>query len=112
EDTTKRWGVGLGSAGPELRADTKAQMATMGHEYLVYDTCKITNALLQGDGHPLVHRDLPQLVHIGGLAHYLSPPAYRTNETGDVEPDWTRYEIMAARHQVTRYTADTLRALS
>ena len=111
DDTAERWGVGLGSAGPELRDDTKKQMAAMGHEYMVYDTAKITNALLQGDGHPLVHRDLPQLVHIGGLAHFLSPPAYRTNEQGEVEPDWTRYEVMAARHQVTRFCADTLRAL-
>jgi hypothetical protein len=111
DETCDRWGVGLGSAGPELRDDTKARMASMGHEYLVYDTCKITNALLQGDGHPLVHRDLPQLVHIGGLAHYLGPPEYRTTETGEVEPDWTRYEIMGDRHEVTRYTARTLRHL-
>lgn len=110
DDTTRRWGVGLGSAGPELRDDTKAKLATMGHEYLVYDTGKIVNALLQGDGHELVHRDLPQLVHIGGLAHYLSPPAYRTTDEGAVEPDWTRYEIMAARHEVARYTARTLQA--
>ncbi len=111
DETCARWGVGLGSAGPELRDDTKARMAEMGHgHYIVYDTAKIVNTLLQGDGHPLVHRDLPQLVHIGGLAHYLSPPGYRTTESGEVEPDWTRFEIMTARHEVTRYTARTLRA--
>lgn len=112
DQTTRRWGVGLGSAGPELRDDTKAEMASMGHRYIVYDTAKIVNALLQADGHPLVHRDLPQLVHIGGLAHYLSPPAYRTNEQGETEPDWTRYETMAARHEVTRFTARTLQSLA
>lgn len=112
DETTARWGVGLGSAGPELRDDTKAAMASMGHQYLVYDTAKITNALLQHDGHRLVHRDLPQLVHIGGLAHYLAPPAYRTTDEGEVEPDWTAYASMAGRHEVTRHTARTLRALA
>jgi hypothetical protein len=112
DETCARWGVGLGSAGPELRDDTKARLAEMGHgHYIVFDTAKIVNTLLQGDGHPLVHRDLPQLVHIGGLAHYLSPPAYRTTESGEVEPDWTRFEIMTARHEVTRHTARTLRHL-
>lgn len=112
DETCARWGVGLGSAGPELRPDAKAAMASMGHEYLVYDTAKIVNALLQHDGHPLIHQDLPQLIHIGGLAHYLAPPAYRTTETGETEPDWTRYDSMAARHEVTRFTARTLRALA
>lgn len=108
--TCERWGVGLGSAGPELREDVTALLATHGHSYLVYDTAKIVNALLQLDGGTLVHRDLDQLVHIGGLAHYLSPPAYRTTDGGEVEPDWTRFEIMAARHEVTRHTAGLLRA--
>lgn len=112
DDTTARWGVGLGSGGPELRDDAKAAMASMGHEYMVYDTTKIVNALLQYDGHPLVHLDLPQLVHIGGLAHYLSPPAYWTTDEGELEPEWTVYETMRDRHEVTRYTARTLRALS
>jgi hypothetical protein len=112
DDTTARWGVGLGSAGPELRDDAKAAMAAMGHEYLVYDTGKIVNALLQGDGHTLVHEELPQIVHVGGLAHYLSPPAYRTTDEGEIEPDWTSYESMAVRHEVTRFTARTLTALA
>lgn len=112
DDTSQRWGVGLGSAGPELRDDTKAAMAAMGHEYLVYDTAKIVNALLQADGHGVVHHDLPQLVHIGGLAHYLSPSSYWTTDTGETEPEWTRYATMATRHEFTRYTARTLQALA
>ena len=112
DETCARWDVGLGSAGPELRDDTKAAMASLGHEYLVYDTAKIVNALLQHDGHSLIHEDLPQLIHIGGLAHYLAPPAYRTTETGETEPDWTRFDSMTARHEVTRFTARTLRALA
>lgn len=112
DQVCQRWGVGLGSAGPELRDDAKAAMASMGHSYLVYDTAKIVNALLQHDNDTLVHADLQQLVHIGGLAHYLAPPAHRTTDEGEVEPDWTQYESMADRHEVTRYTARTLQALA
>ena len=82
------------------------------HRGKVVDTAKIVNCLLQHDGGRLVHLELPQLVHIGGLAHYLFPPAYRTTPEGIVEPDWTVHEIMAPRHEVTRYTARTLRALA
>ena len=63
------------------------------------------------NGNDLIHLDLPQLVHIGGLAHYLSPPAYRTNERGEQEPDWTVWDSMVTRHEVTRFTALTLRAM-
>lgn len=112
EETIARWSVGLGSAGPELRPDATEALASLGHRFLVYDTAKIVNCLLQHDGHRLVHRDLPQLVHIGGLAHYLSPPAYRTTEAGETEPDWTVHDSMAARHAVTRYCARVLRALA
>ena len=109
---SERWGVGIGSAGPELRPDATEALASMGHRFMVYDTGKIVNCLLQHDGHRLVHLDLPQLVHIGGLSHYLFPPAYRTIADGVVEPDWTVHEVMAPRHEVTRYTARTLRALA
>lgn len=112
DEVANRWGVGLGSAGPELRPEATAALASQGHRFLVYDTAKIVNCLLQHDGHRLVHRDLSQLVHIGGLAHYLAPPAYRTTETGETEPDWTVHEVMAARHEVTRHAARTLRSLA
>lgn len=110
DETTRRWGVGFGSAGPDLTDAATAAMASLGHCYLVYDTAKIVNALLQADGHGLVHRDLPQLVHIGGLAHYLAPPSHRTTDDGEVEPDWTAYASMVDRHQVTRYAARVLKA--
>lgn len=111
DDTTARWGVGLGSAGPDLTEAAKARMAAMGHEYIVYDTAKIVNALLQADGHRLVHRDLPQLIHIGGLSHYLSPPGgYITLDDGEVAPDFARWGI-TDRYHVTKFTALTLRRL-
>lgn len=112
EDTCTRWEVGFGSAGPDLRPDARALLDAHGHTYIVFDTGKIVNILLQLDGHPLVHEELDQLVHIGGLSHYLYPPGWRTTETGEVEPDWTAWETMSVRHEVARYTARTLRALA
>lgn len=112
DETCARWSVGLGSAGPDLSALAAARLAEMGHQYLVYDTAKIVNALLQGDGHSLVHSESDQLVHIGGLSHYLSPSGYRTDERGEQAPEWTRWDSMGARHEVTRYTARTLQALT
>lgn len=112
EDTTARWGVGLQSAGPDLSPEAKARLAELGHTYVIYDTAKIVNALLQADGYRLAHSDLTQLVHIGGLAHYLSPSGYRTDERGERAPEWTRWDTMAGRHEVTRFTARTLRCLA
>jgi hypothetical protein len=110
DDTTERWGIGLGSAGPELSDAAKARMAEMGHDYKVYDTGKIVNALFQADGHRLVHEDLPQLIHIGGLSHYMSPAGYVTLKNGEVEPEWVRWGI-TDRFQVSRFTSLTLHAL-
>jgi hypothetical protein len=110
DDTTARWGVGLGSAGPDLSDAAKARLAEQGHTYIVYDTAKIVNALLQADGHRLVHEDLPQLIHIGGLSHYLSPAEYITLADGEEAPEWARWGI-TDRYHVTRFTALTLHQL-
>jgi hypothetical protein len=112
DEVWKRWGVKIGSAGPELNPEAKAQMASMGHEYIVYDAGKIVNALLQADGHRVEHRELPQLVHIGGLSHFLDPGSYKTNDKGERVPDWTLYPNMGDRHMVSRFAAMTLRALA
>lgn len=110
DDTTERWAVGLGSAGPELSDAAKGRLAELGHRYAVYDTGKIVNALLQADGHRLVHRDLPQLIHIGGLSHYLSPTEWVTLDDGEQAPEWVRWGI-TDRYHVSRFTALTLRRL-
>jgi hypothetical protein len=110
DETSDRWGVGLGSAGPDLSDETKATMDKMGQLYLIYDTGKIVNILLQADGNRLVHEDLPQLVHIGGLSHYLSPSAYITLDDGEEAPEWARWGI-TDRYHVTKFTALTLRQL-
>jgi hypothetical protein len=109
DDTTARWGVGLGSAGNDVSAAGKAKLAEMGHDYIVYDTGKIVNALFQGDGHHLVHEDLPQLIHIGGLSHYLSPASYITLD-GEEVPEWVRYGVNDRFH-VTKFAGLTLREL-
>jgi hypothetical protein len=110
EETTARWGIGLGSAGPELSDHAKERLRQMGIEYLVFDTAKLVNTFMQADGHALVHHDLPQLIHIGGLSHYIAPSSYRTTETGEQAPEWTRWDNMATRHDVTRFTAHCLLA--
>lgn len=112
DETADRWGVGLGSAGPELSDDACAQLARLGLDYRLYDTGKIMNALLQADGHRLAHRDVPQLVHIGGMSHYLSPPGgYITLDDGEQAPDFARWGLNDRFH-VTKFTARTLRELT
>lgn len=110
DDTLARWEIGLGSAGPELGDAAKAHMAEAGHDYRVYDTGKIANILMQLDGHSLVHFDHPDLIHIGGLSHFISPPDVGA-KGGEVEtPSWARYQGMEVRLAVTKYTAAVLRS--
>jgi hypothetical protein len=122
--TRERWGVHLYSVGPEIPDDAKAQLASMGHDYLLYDTAKLVNALVQADGHTLVHTELDQVVHIGGLTHYLFPGPYETGddgerrpggfiegEDGEQVPHWVVHDIVQDRYAVTRYTAGLLKHL-
>jgi hypothetical protein len=108
--TCARWGVGLGSAGPELAEATRVRLASAAHLYRVYDTGKIVNILLQLDGRTLRHVDPDELIHIGGMSHFLSPPD--SAEGGEVEtPSWAVYHGMEPRLAVTRHTAALLRSL-
>jgi hypothetical protein len=110
DDTLTRWGIGLGSAGPELSDAAKARMAEAGHRYRIYDTGKIANILLQLDGHGLSHFDHPDLIHIGGLSHFISPPDPGA-KGGEVEtPSWAKYGGMEVRLAVAKYTAAVLRS--
>jgi hypothetical protein len=74
EDTAARWGVGFGSAGPQLDDAAKARLAEAGHDYWLWDTAKLLGTFFQLDGHTLTHHEPPGLLHIGGMSHYLSPP--------------------------------------
>ena len=112
DEVCDRWQVGLGSAGPELSAEATAALASLGHRYLVYDTAKIVNILLQHDGYGVVHIEHENLMHIGGMSHYLAPPKYIVRGEGrEPEPDWVRYQGMESRHEVARFTATMLREL-
>lgn len=108
DDTRQRWKVGLGSAGPDLSDEAAEAMATVRRRFLVYDTAKIVNILLTAGGHPILHRDLPTLLHIGGLSHYISPSAYMITEDGRREPDWAKWSLVAPRLEVARLTANLL----
>ena len=112
DETCARWGVGLGSAGPDLADEARTQLVTIGHHYKVYDTGKIVNILLQVDGRSLCHIDPDELIHIGGMSHFLSPPDPGAAD-GEVEtPAWAAYHGMEPRLAVTRYTAALLRGLA
>ena len=110
DETLDRWGVGLGSAGPGLSAATRARLAEAGREFHVYDTAKIANILFQLDGNSLCHFDHPELVHIGGLSHFLSPGEPGAKGGEEATPRWGRVAGVKARLEVTRYTAALLRS--
>lgn len=112
DETCARWGVGLGSAGPDCSDETRARLVAAGHEYLIYDTGKIVNILFQEDGNVLDHFEHPELMHIGGLSHYLSPTKMVKGEGSDeLEPDWRRWRGMASRFEVAHFTATVLKDL-
>lgn len=106
--TRERWGVGFGSAGPDLTEAANEKLVTEGHDYMVYDTGKLMNAFLQFDGGTMEHHEHDSLMHIGGLSHYLSPPAYIEDDDGQRKPDWVRYAGMEVRFGVAEYTAAVL----
>lgn len=96
DEVTERWGVGFASRGPDLRDDTRARLADVGHEYWLYDTGKVVNILLQEDGHPFCHSEHPALLHVGGMSHFLTTMRFMHQEK--------------ARLEVARYSADVLRS--
>src|SRR5262245_36644407 len=111
EDTMARWGVGFGSAGAEDDR-TKAALTAAGHDYIVYDTGKIANVLLQIDGKRLCHFEHDALLHIGGVSHYLSPPEHQHDPEGDgKEPVQKNWPWPKARYEVARFTGALLRSL-
>ena len=112
EATAERWGVKFGEGGPGLSEEARAALTRAGHEYILYDTGKLLNIFLQEDGNVLRHAENPNLMHIGGLSHYLSPPRMVVRGEGeDPEPDWARWKGMASRFEVARFTAAVLRTL-
>jgi hypothetical protein len=110
DETCARWGVGLGSAGLDIPDETRARLETAGHLYRVYDTGKVVNILLQLDGKALRHVDSPELLHIGGMSHFLTP--WCGGKGGEIEtPGWAAYHGMEPRLITARFTAALLRSL-
>lgn len=113
EDTLSRWGVGFGTRGAaDLPDAARARLEEIGHFYQAYDTGKVVNILLQVDGHSLRHREHPDLIHIGGMSHYLAPPDWDKRKGENGEPSWTKMRGMDERTLVARYTAALLREMS
>ena len=109
-DTIERWGVGFGEGGSGLSQATRQVLRSGGHDYLLYDTGKLVNILLQEDGHTITHSEHDDLVHVGGLLHYLWAPRVAAAD-GTRTVDWANWRGMTARHEVARYTAAVLREL-
>lgn len=109
EETCARWNVGFASAGPDLSDEARQHIDAAGHLYKVYDTGKIVNILLQLDGGSLRHVDPDDLLHIGGMSHFLAPK--EGAKSGEIEtPHWAAYQGMEPRLVVARYTAALLRS--
>lgn len=115
DEVQERWGVSFatdGNVSPEVRA----RLVELGRSFMVYDTAKVLNILLQGDGHRLVHRESPDLVHIGGMSHYLAPPQPVVGPDGTLvrewghEANWRKWDGMADRWDIAEYASDVLRA--
>lgn len=112
DDTRERWGVGFSSASAEVLSDpARARLDELDRPFLIYDTGKLLNIFLQGDGHRLVHEEIDDIAHIGGLTHHLHPTGYTSDESGETVPDWALWPGMADRFEVTRYTTAVLRSL-
>jgi hypothetical protein len=111
DETFDRWGVRLAMGGPDLPDAIRERLAEAGHTYWVYDTAKVTNILLQEDGHRLTHLEHPGLLHIGGISHYLSAPR-TTSADGMSEPNWKSWPGMETRFEVAHFTAEVLRSLT
>ncbi len=108
---------------PEIQFNTPGEMGMsaeswktledFGQDFWVYDTAKVVNILLQADGYLIEHTEHPELVHIGGLSHFLSPPE-KGNEEGTMvdgdagDPTWVEHEHMASRAEVAGFTARML----
>ncbi len=110
EATMQRWNLSFAEGGKGLSASARTRLADAGHDYFIYDTGKLVNIFLQIDGETMCHEEHPNLMHIGGLSHYLSPPSHVVND-GEEEPDWARWRGMSSRFEVARFTAAVLRDL-
>ena len=109
--TMQRWGVTFASAGAELTDEARERLTSAGHNYIIFDTAKLVNIFLQEQGHRLCHFEHDNLVHIGGVSHYLAPTGTTRTDDGELEPNWKTWAGMTTRFEVAEYTATVIRAL-
>ena len=70
------WGVTFRAyAFDTLAPRVQHRLAELGRQFRLYDTAKVLNILLQGEGFGLTHLENPALVHVGGISQYLSDPS-------------------------------------
>lgn len=114
DEVTGRWGIGFNASGDDdIEPVVRRRLEELGRSYWIYDTGKIVNILLQGDGHSLVHEESPALVHVGGVAHFLAPPMTPEGEApvwGENVRDWHRWDGMEARYAVAQHVAGVIEA--
>lgn len=116
-DTMRRWDVGFASAGNDISEGARAALASIERDYWVYDTAKIVNILLQVDGGRLAHTEVDSLLHVGGVAHFLAPPASapaaqdRPPRWGE-DDAWVRDPVLQARAAGAAYAATLVRDLA
>lgn len=115
--TLDRWGVGFANAGNDLPDPARQRLAAVDRDYWMYDTGKVANILFQADGNVLRHLESPDLLHVGGVSHFLAPPS--TAPAARLEPprwgegsDWGEQAGMAGRYAVASYTASVIAELT
>src|SRR5690606_7838437 len=109
--TCERWGVTLGSAGPEVPEAAAAKLEEVRPGYKVYDTGRVVNCPARADGDRVSQHDLAQTVHIGGMSHSFERSNRFVAPDATTRPRWARHENVRDRYLVARYTAQLLDAL-
>jgi hypothetical protein len=100
-----------------LAPPVQRRLVEMGRQFRLYDTAKVLNILLQGEGFGLSHVDNPALVHIGGISQYLSDPSILGRDPESLATDDASVPWFAAsgtgrqRWDFARWAAATLRSI-
>jgi hypothetical protein len=118
ERVRNSWGVTFRTyAHDKLAPRVQRRLVEMGRQFRLYDTAKVLNILLQGDGFGLTHVDNPALVHVGGISQYLSDPSVLGRDSGSLASDDVSVPWFAAsgsgrqRWDFAQWAAATLRSI-
>jgi hypothetical protein len=118
ERVRDEWGVSFCAyAYDKLAPLVQRRLAEMGRQFRLYDTAKVLNILLQGDGFGLAHIDNPALVHVGGISQYLSDPGVLGRDPnapadGDASVPWFAASGAGReRWDFAQWAAATLRSI-